>query len=401
VEDAIAKSNFPDGYLGQLQAWCQTQEEKYLLRGEGLAVGLAWAEKVRVREVDTRFLTASQTFVQRQLSQEAEMAKIAVLEAQQDLVQTKQEAETARLAVVEAQQNLERTKKRIKIGSWILLGVGGLAVVGLLSAITAWSVAQSKSAEASQKSDEVVQRTGELSQTLIKLGQTEQQAQVAQKRFEEAQQQEKIAKVQVNQAKQDAQAAQQQFIAAQQRVRAVTQEFAQVSQEKEVVTQAKVMAETKLGTVNQQLQVAQVGTQQAMVKQEQAETAAQRAQKALELAVAQLKRVETQRQTIIAVNDLEKEGSATLQSSKYDQMQESLLDAMLVGQKLQDLIRDRGPDGFTASPILALQSILDALDNRALQSWKQPVGDSTKLLERSDLFYQTLPTYEYWSADTI
>jgi WD40 repeat protein len=103
VEDAIAKSNFPDGYLGQLQAWCQTQEEKYLLQGERLAAGLSWAEKVRVREIDNRFLTTSQTFVRQQLNQAAKIAE----------------------------QDLRHIKKRIRIGTGILVILGGFSGAAL------------------------------------------------------------------------------------------------------------------------------------------------------------------------------------------------------------------------------------------------------------------------------
>jgi tetratricopeptide (TPR) repeat protein len=72
VEEALAEVDFPEGYLQQLQAWLETQDERYLLQGNNLATALEWADGKRVREVDNRFLMTSQTFLRQQLKQQTE-----------------------------------------------------------------------------------------------------------------------------------------------------------------------------------------------------------------------------------------------------------------------------------------------------------------------------------------
>jgi WD40 repeat protein len=189
VEDSLKSQGVtPDEYSPSLQAWLETQDEKYLLQGDSLTLALEWAERNRIREVDNRFLIASQAYLQRRLNQE----------------------------VVVANQDLERTNKRIQIGYLILSGVIGVAMMAGVGAMM---------------------------------------------------------------ARRDA---------------------------------------------------------------------------------------DTQRQ----VTQLEKDGLDALKRSEYEQIQ-GLLDAMRAGQNLQKLMRERGSEGFTASPSYALQSILDLVENRAAQSFHQ------------------------------
>jgi hypothetical protein len=67
---------------------------------------------------------------------------------------------------------------------------------------------------------------------------------------------------------------------------------------------------------------------------------------------------------------------------------------MKVGQAVQSLMQKHGADGFAASPVYALQSILDAVENRALQPWNRVQGVDEKVLKDSAPLHQTLLAHE-------
>jgi hypothetical protein len=192
-----------------------------------------------------------------------------------------------------------------------LLVLAGLAGIGAMTAGQRRRVAEQKAGEAEQQAKTAdVQKAKAKEQAKIAAGKVKlADARIgeADKKLKVAQAQEKTATAQATQARQQAAVAQQQYQQAQQQAAQAVEQLALVDREKEVATQAKAEAETRLQTANQQLQVAKVATQQATERQQQAENLAQQAHSNLAIATIQ-------RQTILAVNGLEKEGISSAET---------------------------------------------------------------------------------------
>ena len=107
------------------------------------------------------------------------------------------------------------------------------------------------------------------------------------------------------------------------------------------------------------------------------------------LAIITLAAAEDKRKTILTVSSLEKDGIAALNRSKFEQVR-GLVDAMKAGEDALAFKKVKGDEGFAASPIYALQSILDVVKNRSLQPWK----DSAKSLQGTAPLNQTLLAHE-------
>lgn len=265
-------------------------------------------------------------------------------ELQQNYIRASRSTEDA---TAEAKRILEQAVAKAKRVSLLSLLAVGAAVTVAAIAIPASMQAQRQAAEARSQMQEANES---LVQTQEKEKAANEKAQLAQKQFEQAQKQKQAAETQAKQAAEKARVAQQQFTQAQQQAKVAAQQLAQVNQEKEVVAVAKEQAEQQLQQAQQQIQVAQVQLGKA-----QAATTA--AQQQTERAETSLRVAEDKRNTILTANALEKDGVAALKLSNVEQIR-GLIDAMQAGQRLQGLIKTKGQDGFAASPIFSLQTIL-------------------------------------------
>jgi WD40 repeat protein len=263
-------------------------------------------------------------------------------ELQQNYIRASRSTEDAN---EEAKRILERAVAKAKRVSLLSLLAVGAAVSAAAIAIPASMQAQKQAAEARSQMQEANKN---LVETQAKEQAAAQKAQVAQQQFERAQQKQQAAETEAKQAAEKTRMAQQQ-------ARVAAQQLAQVNQEKAVAAEAKARAE-------QQLQVAQVELNRA-------QEASIAAQQKTEKAESDLRIAADKRDTILAVNRLEQDGVSALKRSGFEQVK-GLLDAMRSGEDLQSLMKTKGQEGFAASPILALQTILDTVENRAGRSFQ-------------------------------
>lgn len=315
VDSALAALR-PAFYAEAIKAWQEAgdeQKDSFLLRGQALKDARQWAEGKRLGDEDRRFLDASQELENREMQ-----TRLAAQEEANRILQV-------------ATQKANRRNLFSLVGTAAALVVAGIAVPSALVAGKARDVAQ----------NEVTQAKNSLKATQEKVTDAESKyqaaatrAQAADRKYQQAQDKEKAARQQYQQAQQQVQRAQTQL--------------AQVNQSKNQVEQAKLAAQTQLQTAQLQLSAAQLAQKQATVALNQAQAS---------------------RETILQVNNLEKAGLAALNRAKFEQVR-GLVDAMQVGQQLQDLLKTKGQEGFASNPILALQTILDQVENRALQPWQ-------------------------------
>ena len=101
------------------------------------------------------------------------------------------------------------------------------------------------------------------------------------------------------------------------------------------------------------------------------------------------KTAEARRETILKASSLERAGITALSRSKFEQIR-GLVDAMKAGEDTLAFKKAKGDESFTAIPIYPLQSILDVVENRSLQPWK----DSAKSQQGSAPLNQTLLAHE-------
>jgi hypothetical protein len=372
-------------FAEQLAAWVGDRSDDRLLRGQALVEAWDWSgQQQRVGAEELAFLQAGQALEREEERSASQQALVAQEEANQILQAATVEAQ-GKLTIAEATaaETISVATRKANRRNLISLGLAGAAVVVAAIAVPS-SINASRQAEkaktemqeAKQQKDELSVKSEQLNARLTETQKKETAAQTkakqATEQYKKAQAQSKAAQAKATQAAKQAQSAQQQAALA-------AQQLVQVNQDKESATQAKAEAETQLQTANQQAASAAIAVQQAQVT--------------LATATAELKTATTQRETIQAVNTLEKEGLAALKRSNYEQLS-ALIDAMRSGQAVKDLMKRHGTDGFAASPIYALQSILDVVENRSLQPWKQPVGKDAVLIPASAPLHQTLLPHE-------
>ncbi|MBN8559863.1 MAG: TIR domain-containing protein [Leptolyngbya sp. UWPOB_LEPTO1] len=257
-------------------------------------------------------------------------------ELQQNYIRASRSTEDA---TVEAKRILEQAVAKAKRVSLLsLLGVGAAISVAAIAIPASWQ-AQKKAADAQTQMEKANQS---LVETQAKEQAANQKAQVAQQQFEQAQKQKQAAETQAKQAAEKTRVAQQQ-------ARVAAQQLAQVNQEKAVAAEEKARAEQQLQVAQGELDRAQAASIVAQQKTEQAER---------EIRIAADKR-----NTIVAANGLEKDGVAALKRFNLEKFR-GLVDAMRTSDQLQSLMKTKGRDGFAASPIYALQTILDTVENR-------------------------------------
>jgi chromosome segregation ATPase len=286
------------------------------------------------------------------------------------------------------------------VGAIAALTVAAIAGSGAINAGRQAEQAKKEMAAAQKQKDDLAKNSEKLTANLAVMEGKEKAAQEKAKQaadqYKKAQDRTKSAQVKAAQADQKVQATQQQFAAAQQQVAQANATLTQVNQEKEVATAAKMQAEQAKGQSEEQLAIAQTESkkaveQVAIAKTELEQAIAQQkiAQADTEKAKIALVEVQDKRETILTVNRLEKQDLGVLNRSKFAQVR-GLVDAMRAGEEAQGLKQLKGDEGFAASPTYAIQTILDQVENRALQPWK---GSEKSLGDIAPL-HQTLLVHE-------
>ncbi|RFP57925.1 MAG: hypothetical protein BJG00_011765, partial [Limnothrix sp. CACIAM 69d] len=169
------------------------------------------------------------------------------------------------------------------------------------------------------------------------------------------------------------------FLDASQALEMETQLAAQ-EEANQILTVARQQAETELTEANQQLAVVREQVEQTRAESAQVKQQANRrnllsfilAGAAIVIAgvaVPSAMIAQQSRETILQANGLEKAGAAALNRAKFEQVR-GLVDAMQLSEQARSLIKTKGQDGFAASPVYALQTILDRVENRANQPWQ-------------------------------
>jgi len=372
VDRALADLR-PEYYAVAFQKWQEAEEEQkasFLLRGQALRDAEIWAKGKRLSEQDDRFLDNSQEAEKRDIEQRL----AAEAEANRILTTAREEAEAER---EKAQQELAETKTEsdkiiIKANKRNRWSIGGFLTVCLIAMIVLTSTIEKarlnanlirENAEEEKKQildkarkekEQIIKEKERVIKNVIKNAQDKLQTaktkeQNAQQKYQQVQAKEKIAL--------------QQYQQAQQKIAAATIQLSQVQQ-------GKVRAEQEKAKIQQAKIIADQQYQLARTQKRQAEIAAQQAKIAVEQAKITLGQVKEERETILAVNNLEKEGNTALNTIfKFDQIA-GIVKALQAGEKAQKLTKEKGEKGFAASPIYALQTTLDIVENRAGLTWE-------------------------------
>jgi WD40 repeat protein len=306
-------------YGGAIAAWLASgmTDDLQLLRGQELAKVRAWAQDKSLGDDDRRFLDASQ-------AREMQTRLAAEQEANQILTAATKKANRRNLISL--------------VGAAAALGVAAIAVPSALLAWKARDAAQGEETKAKQKTEQLVAEKTTLDASL----------KATQAKEKEAEAKAKAATQKYQQARQKEQAAQQQYQQAQQQVQQAQTQLAQVNQGKTQAEQATLAAQAQLQTAQTQVATAQVNLNQATLGLQQAKES---------------------QAIILQVNSLEKAGLAALNRAKFEQVR-GLVDAMQAGEQARTLFQTKGQSGFAASPLYALQTILDRVENRAIQPWQ-------------------------------
>lgn len=301
VDRALAKLR---PYAEAMNSWVESefQDESRLLRGQALQDAQEWATEKNLSSQDYRFLAASQAFERREVEQK--------LVAEQE----------ARQILAEAQR---KATQRIRVGS-------GILVLSLIAATTAvvWA------GRASNDLNQAHAAMSKLEQTKNK---KEQEAAAATVTLNLAQQRTKQAESKVKSAE-------------------VT--LKQLNREKQVAR-----AQIEAATRNKQLAEKQLA--QARTEEQQARTQVIAAQQTLQRANLALTGARQQQQEALAGTQLERAGVGAIRQLEFDPIG-ALLTAMQAGRELEKRVQDgRSLDKYpAASPLLALQTILDGISER-------------------------------------
>jgi hypothetical protein len=354
VARALADLRLPF-YTEAMKAWQEAateQRQSFLLRGQALEEAETWAKGKRLSQQDEQFLQQSRALerqeVQQRLAAEAEanqiltaaqqQAEAELTEANQQLQQVRQEVEQTKLEADRVTRQANRRNLFSLVGAVVALAVAGIAVPSAIVARNARDAAQEEATKATAEKTESWKTIQKQTESLkaIQARETDAEAKTKQatQKYQQAQTQEK--------------AAQQRYQQAQQQVQEAQRHLAQVNQGKVQAEQAKLAAQTQLQTAQAQVATAQVALTQASIGLQQAKES---------------------QAIILQVNRLEQAGLAALNRAKFEQVR-GLVDAMQAAEQAHTLFQTKGQDGFAASPIYALQTILDQVENRAIQPWQ-------------------------------
>jgi hypothetical protein len=306
-------------YGGAIAAWLASnqQDSLQLLRGQELQRARAWARDKSLGDDDRRFLDASQELeMQTRLAAEQEANQI----------------------LTEATRKANRRNLFSLVGAGAALVVAGITVPSAIKAGSDRNAAQREMASTQEKNKQLNLQNDQLNTSLKT---TQDNVTVAEGKVKAAEDKYKNA-----QTKQ--QLAQQQYQQAQQQVQQAKVQLEQVNQAKNQSEQAKLATQTQLTTAQTQVGKAGQDLQQAM---------------------NELKQAEESRRTILQATALEKAGVAALTRFQFESVR-GLVDAMQIGEQALSLVKTKGQDAFAASPIYALQTILDQVENRASQPWQ-------------------------------
>ena len=360
---ARALADLRPGFYGEaFKAWQEAQEEQkesFLLRGQALRDAETWAKGKRLSKEDERFLDDSQDVEKRDM----ERRLAAETEANQILTAAREQAEsqleTANQELLETREESDRIiKKANRRNKLSLLGALGAIVIAAIAvpisikATTNFRVAQTNITKLNGDKLRLLADQRKLQQDKIildsNLRQTRGKEKLAQKNLSVARGKLKDADRKFQQAQNQARSAQQQYLQAQERVLVASAQLAQVNRDRAATERDKVAAE-------QQFRLAAAQQQKAERAARQAEIALQQAQET--------------RDTILAVNRLERSGEVALNNFQFGQIP-ALVEAIQVGEAAKALAQKKGRAGFAANPLYALQTMLDTVENRAGQPWQ-------------------------------
>ncbi len=360
---ARALADLRPGFYGEaFKAWQEAQEEQkesFLLRGQALRDAETWAKGKRLSKEDERFLDDSQDVEKRDMERRlaAETEANQILTAAREQAET--ELETANQALLETREESDRIiKKANRRNKLSLLGALGAIVIAAIAvpisikATTNFRVAQTNITKLNGDKLRLLADQRKLQQDKIildsNLRQTRGKEKLAQKNLSVARGKLKDADRKFQQAQNQARSAQQQYLQAQERVLVASAQLAQVNRDRAATERDKVAAE-------QQFRLAAAQQQKAERAARQAEIALQQAQET--------------RDTILAVNRLERSGEVALNNFQFGQIP-ALVEAIQVGEAAKALAQKKGRAGFAANPLYALQTMLDTVENRAGQPWQ-------------------------------
>ncbi|BAT52903.1 WD-40 repeat protein [Nostoc sp. NIES-3756] len=316
-------------YAVAFNAWVDSnyEDESRLLRGQALQEALAWRIGKSLTDVDDRFLDASQELEKR--------------EVEQNLALARKEQEILTAANKKARQ-------RVFIAS-VLLSISVVAAVGL-------------GVLAGRSNQELVSAKNQLNNINNEKRQREQELENAKQRVDQANKQVDDAKKQLADAEAKLKKEQEE---AQRKLTATNQRLAQ-AQEKEKLARGEVdKAQNNLRQANEQRRKAEAGLATATKEQR--------------LAQESLKKTEAERQLALAGTRLERSGVANINRLQFNQVG-ALLAAMRDGRELKSLIDKQGikqlKDYPAASPVLALQTILDRVRGMTVMAGHEDVVNS-------------------------
>jgi WD40 repeat protein len=356
-------------YSEALTAWLASdcQDASRLLRGQALQDALTWAVGKSLSDQDYQFLTISQKLekqeVQTALEAEQKARELEKLEADINLeAQTKalEAQKQANQILASAKQKAER---RIRIGTVIL---SSTLVIATAVATTAIVLAQRRVQIANQKVTSAEVKVEQVNrQSQEKIANANQKVDEAAKKVEFAQKELKTADQQLKAAQQKTQKADRELAATQvdrdrviQQARQKTAELNNVTQQAQQKTAELEKAKKQIQEGIQRAEAARKKAQAAQVVQQQAEAQAKTAQARVAQAQVALKEAQE-------AAKLERAGISALQQFEFQEI-EALVSAMQAGQELKALVKDGRPleEYPAASPILALQTILDNIRER-------------------------------------
>ncbi|MFN5516565.1 MAG: AAA-like domain-containing protein [Cyanobacteriota bacterium] len=383
VDRALADLR-PEYYAVAFQKWQEAEAEQkasFLLRGQALRDAEIWAKGKRLSEQDGRFLDNSQEAEKRDIEQRlaAEAEANRILTTAREEAEVKRELAQRELAETKTESDkiITKANRRNRFSLWGALGasaIAGIAVLISIKAGTDLNTANEGLQQARQEREQLVAEKNTLIQdkkqlstnnlTLSKhLRNMEDKEKQAQTKLQTAQKKERDAQQKYKQAQAEEKSALQQYQQAQEKIAAATIQLSQVQQGKVLAEQEKEKLELAKKLADQQYQLAKA-------QKRQAEIAAQQAQIAVERAKTALGQVKEERETLLAVNRLEKEGKIALNTIfKFDQIA-SIVKALEVGQKAQKRTKEKGEKGFTVSVVYAIQTLLDTVENRAGLPWQ-------------------------------
>ena len=355
----------PAYYGVAISEWLESGDESRLLRGEVLRNAIEWSQGKQLSDEDSRFLRVSQEAENR-----SEKEANQILATARHQAETELEEANVQLAGVNRQ-----IRRRTAIGGTVLAASLVLAAIAGVGAVTAsyQKADAEKKATAAEQNAKTAEQNAKTADDLKVTA--EATAKDAKKQSEKALEQTKAAQAKVIEASRQEKVAKQQVAQA-------NLTLAQVNQEKDIATEAKAAAETAKVEADKKLVIATENVEKAIEQQRIAKEETKKA--AITLAAA-----EDKRETILKASSLERAGIAALNRSKFEQLR-GLVDAMQAAEAALAFKQIKGDEGFTTSPIYALQSILDVVENRALQPWK----DSAKSQQGTAPLNQTLLAHE-------